>query len=115
HSDSLAVAQAELVVPRLISRPQQFAFFSPRVVNECLLAQTRQHVRACVDALATMNALDLIRRSANIDSHMAYAHTFLALDAIAVLVPVMHDQRVPVVQHALQISIRTTRGAATMA
>ena len=46
---------------------------------------------------------------------MADANALFALDALAVLVAIVDDQRVAVAEHSLQISVGTDGGAETLA
>ena len=52
-----------------------------------------------------MDALDLKGRFPDVDPHGAHAHALLALDAGVFLVAVVHQQRVAVAEHPLQIAV----------
>ena len=62
-----------------------------------------------------MDTLNLVRRGANVDTHVANAHALLALDAFLAFVAVLHDQRVAIAEHPLKVSVGTKCGAKTLA
>jgi len=68
-------------------------------------ADAAQHVLARVDAFPAVDAFDLIGRLPDINSHVAHAHTLLALDAFVLLVGVGDQQSVIVAEDPLQISV----------
>src|SRR5690348_17842028 len=103
------ITQTDSLVPGLSGRSKFFALFAPDIVNQSLLAKAGKDVCACVNAFSAMDALDLIGRGSDIDSHVAHAYAFLALDTLAILIAIMNDQRISISQHPLQITVWTHR------